>query len=215
MPRLSSTRTAASSSTVSSRPLTRRRSPRARQRSRRFVLDARELADLELIATGAASPLTGFLDSRRLPVRARSSSPGGRHGLAAAVHAGGADETTRRSSPATSARSPTAAAGCGAPSRSTDVFTRDPLVESRAVYGTEDAAHPGVAYLLARPRTLVGGSVQVLPLGDDRPFLDYRLTPRELRARISRARLEAASPGSRRATRFTARTSTSRSSRSK
>src|SRR4029079_17518932 len=51
--------------------------------------------------------------------------------------------------------------------------------------GTDDPAHPGVAYLLARPRLLVGGSVRVLPLGDDRPFLQYRLSPRELRARIS------------------------------
>ena len=38
--------------------------------------------------------------------------------------------------------------------------------EARKVYGTEDAAHPGVAYLLARPRTLVGGPVHVLPLPD-------------------------------------------------
>src|SRR5262245_36136587 len=66
----------------------------------------------------------------------------------------------------------------------TDVFTRDPLAESRAIYGTEDLAHPGVAYLVGRPKQLVGGSVRVLPLGDDRPFLEYRFTPRELRAKI-------------------------------
>ena len=66
-----------------------------------------------------------------------------------------------------------------------DVFTRDPLEEARKVYGTEDPAHPGVAYLLARPRTLVGGPVQVLPLPADLPFARFRLTPQELRARIA------------------------------
>src|SRR4029450_9735200 len=66
------------------------------------------------------------------------------------------------------------------------VYTRDPLEEARAVYGTEDASHPGVAYLLARPRTLVAGPVRVLPLPDDLPFAQYRLTPRALRAEISR-----------------------------
>ena len=63
--------------------------------------------------------------------------------------------------------------------------TRDPLEESRAVYGTEDATHPGVAYLLGRPRSLVGGTVRVLPLPDDLPFARYRLTPRALRAEIA------------------------------
>jgi sulfate adenylyltransferase len=53
------------------------------------------------------------------------------------------------------------------------------------VYGTDDASHPGVAYLIARPRTLVGGPVAVLPLPDDLPFARHRLTPRELRARIA------------------------------
>ena len=57
------------------------------------------------------------------------------------------------------------------------------------MYGTEEAAHPGVAYLLSRPRTLVGGRVQG-PAAAGRPALrSYRLTPRELRARDRRARL--------------------------
>ncbi|HEV7501941.1 MAG TPA: NAD(P)-dependent oxidoreductase, partial [Vicinamibacteria bacterium] len=53
------------------------------------------------------------------------------------------------------------------------------------VYGTEDASHPGVAYLLGRPRTLVGGTVSVLPLPEDLPFARYRFTPRALREQIT------------------------------
>ena len=66
-----------------------------------------------------------------------------------------------------------------------EIYQRDPLVESQGVYGTTDEKHPGVAYLLQRPRWLVGGEVSVLPLPQDLPFAQYRFTPRELRAKIA------------------------------
>ena len=148
----------------------------------RITLDAREQADLELIATGAASPLEGFLgpadyasvlDTLRLadgtvwplPFTLATDEQGLAAGTSAALH----DASGR----------------LWGVIEVENVFTRDPLEESRKVYGTEDAAHPGVAYLLGRPRTLVGGRVSVLPLPEDLPFAKFRLTPRELRAAIA------------------------------
>ncbi len=148
----------------------------------RITLDARELADLELIATGAASPLDGFLgpadyasvvDNLRLadgtvwplPLTLAADDTGIGPGQAAALH----DANGR----------------LWGVIEVSHVFMRDPLEESRKVYGTDDPAHPGVAYLLGRPRTLVGGRVQVLPLPEDLPFARFRLTPRQLRAAIA------------------------------
>ncbi len=148
----------------------------------RITLDAREQADLELIATGAASPLEGFLgpadyasvvDTLRLvdgtvwplPLTLAADTTGLQPGSSAALH----DASGR----------------LWGVIEIEHLFTRDPLEESRKVYGTEEAAHPGVAYLLSRPRTLVGGRVQVLPLPEDLPFARFRLTPRELRAAIA------------------------------
>jgi sulfate adenylyltransferase len=150
----------------------------------RINLDARETADLEMIATGASSPLTGFLgladyesvtQSMRLangtvwplPItlalteeNASTLVPGGDAALFGGGRLWGTIEVA-------------------------EIFDRDPLTEALAVYGTVDASHPGVAYLLSRPRRLVGGAVRVLPLPEDLPFAARRLTPRELRSEIA------------------------------
>jgi len=149
-----------------------------------LVLDGRELADLELIAGGGASPLEGFvgradytsiLDNLRLadgtvwPLPFTLAVPDeSRAALEAQQAAALFDDRGRLWGVIDIA----------------DVYERDPLVESRQVYGTEDPSHPGVAYLISRSRTLVGGKVQAFPLPEDLPFAEHRLTPRALRQKI-------------------------------
>ena len=146
----------------------------------RLVLDARELADLELIAVGAASPLTGFLgraDYERVLAESRLAS-----GVVwplpftlAAPEPGVSGEVAL-------------ADGRGrvwGVLRVAETFRRDPRAEALAVYGTDDPAHPGVAYTLSRPEWAVGGEVEVFPL-PELPFQRYRLTPAALRAEIAR-----------------------------
>ncbi len=147
-------------------------------------LDARELADLELIATGAASPLTGFLtesDDASVVEKLRLANgtvwplP-----LTLAVP----DESKKDVVPGAIVALEDASGRLWGVIEVKQVFERDPLHEARHVYATEDPAHPGVAYLLSRPRTLAGGPVRVLPLPEDLPFASHRLTPRALRARV-------------------------------
>ncbi|MGE5126306.1 MAG: sulfate adenylyltransferase [Betaproteobacteria bacterium] len=149
----------------------------------RLQPDARELADLELIATGAASPLTGFLcraDYERVLTQLRLADgtvwpvP-----LTLAVP----DEARASVVPGARVALHDATGRLWGTLDVEQVFERDPRHEALQVYGTEDEAHPGVAYLLSRPRTLAGGAVRVLPLPDDLPFAAHRLTPRALRAR--------------------------------
>jgi sulfate adenylyltransferase len=149
-----------------------------------LTLDARELADLELLATGAASPLTGFLgaaDYRSVVERLRLQDgtvwplP-----LTLAV----TDDVASRLDTESEAALHDEKGRLWGVLRVEEIYSRDPLEEARHVYRTEDPSHPGVAYLLSRPRTLVGGPVRVLALPADLPFARHRLTPRALRAAI-------------------------------
>jgi ATP sulfurylase/adenylyl-sulfate kinase len=156
------------------------------ERRPRIILDAREQADLELIAVGAASPLTGFLgrddyvsvlDRMRLASGTLWPLP---FTLAAspATEAEGID-------PGSDVALVDPAGRLWGVIHVRDVFDRDPRHEAQAVYGTTEPAHPGVAYLLMRPTRLVGGDVDVLPLPRDLPFADYRLAPAALRDAIA------------------------------
>ena len=148
-------------------------------------LDARELADLELIATGAASPLTGFLGaadyaSVLLRLRLADGTVWPLPFTLAVEEAVGASLK-----PGGAAALRDADGRLWGVIEVREIFERDPRHEVLQVYGTEDPTHPGVAYLLARPRWLVAGPVTVLPLPEDLPFAAHRLTPRALRARIA------------------------------
>ena len=150
-----------------------------------LTLDPRELADLELLATGAASPLRGFLgreDYLSVLERMRLSD-GTVWPLPLTLAATAEDAEALAGVPEIALRD-----GKGrlwGTLLVSDRFERDPSEEARAVYGTKDPSHPGVAYLLGRPRALLGGEVFVLPLPEDLPFAAYRLTPRALRERIT------------------------------
>jgi sulfate adenylyltransferase len=157
-----------------------------RERARflpRIDLDAREISDLEMIATGASSPLTGFLgfaDYESVVERMRLSD-GTVWPLPVTLSL--TEESRFSLRPGTEA----ALFGQGrlwGTIEVSEIYDREALAEARAVYGTVDPSHPGVAYLLSRPRWVVGGSVRVLPLPEDLPFLARRLTPRELRSEI-------------------------------
>lgn len=64
-----------------------------------------------------------------------------------------------------------------------ECFRRDRRWEARRVFGTEDAAHPGVARLLAESDILMGGPVRVFSEGDyPLRFAEYYARPWETRA---------------------------------
>ena len=134
-------------------------------------------SDLQLIACGAYSPLTGFMtgDDYASVVRSAQLADGTPwtlpvtlpvpDGVAASLTAG------------------TQAALYDAADRVVglidvaEVFHRDLEVEARGVYGTTDLAHPGVRALMANDVLAVGGSVRAVPSRDGRA-----LTPRGCRA---------------------------------
>ena len=154
----------------------------------RVTLSARQQADLDLIAVGALSPLDGFM---------------GREAYEAVVSDMRLPSGLAWSVPVTLAVSPEALAHVGSSDEVelvdetgrflgvlevTDSYEVDPVREARLVYGTEEAAHPGVASLYAHGTTCLAGPVRVgarMPLDPGAaPFLlDPRRSREEFDAR--------------------------------
>ncbi len=145
-----------------------------------IVMDAAAIADLELIATGGASPVRGFMSHREYRAvldHERLSS-----GLAFPV-------------PLT-LPIPVTQLGALAPGeelalrdeegvlrgvlRVEDAFVRDRVEEARLLHGTEDPSHPDVRRLLSAPSGAVAGEIALL-----RPRGILLESAREVRLRLA------------------------------
>ena len=141
-------------------------------------IDATSVSDLELIATGAYSPLTGFLTSDdyhavvnnirlangtvwslpiTLPVKDRSSySVGDKVLLEYEGNIYGTLEIK-------------------------DIFEPDQQIEAQKVYKTTERAHPGVAKLLDRGHIYLGGPIQLIRRIEQKDFAEFYFDPSETR----------------------------------
>lgn len=168
--------------TLEERLLPEAERPAVRERARALPaieLSPRQLSDLELLAVGAASPLTGFLDRRDYEsVRDELRLADGTVWSIPLTLAVDEQTSSRIGSP-----DEVALTHGGHPLailRVTDGFSYDKALEAARVYGTDDPAHPGVAALLEQGDLLLGGEVAVFDL-PERPFPAQRLTPRQTR----------------------------------
>ncbi|MBI4509280.1 MAG: sulfate adenylyltransferase [Deltaproteobacteria bacterium] len=154
----------------------------ARSGAPEIRLNVRELADLEMIATGALSPLTGFMgraDYERVVTAGRLAS-----GLpwTIPVTLSARADVAARTKPGQSVllRGPDNTL-VGAMVIE-DVFPYDKSREAQNVFGTQDLAHPAVGYLMNdMGDILLGGPIVML----DRtvpPFPAYHNEPRATRA---------------------------------
>ncbi|MGM9925919.1 MAG: sulfate adenylyltransferase [Bacillus sp. (in: firmicutes)] len=142
-------------------------------------LDRISLSDLELIAVGAYSPLTGFLT---------------KEDYEAVVHTSRLQSGVVWSLPITLPVTKDHAAGLelGETVRLVfegetygvlevnDIYEGDKAVEAQLVYGTTDLEHPGVKSLFNRPTVYVGGKV-ILIKKPAKEFPDYHFEPSETR----------------------------------
>jgi sulfate adenylyltransferase len=148
------------------------------------ALNARDLADLEMLATGAFSPLTGFMGEAdyvgsRDKMRLASGLP---WPIPITLGAAAADAGSL------GAGQDVALAGEDgsrlALLKLAEVYRVDRKREAEAVFGTGDEAHPGVKNVLATPPWCLAGNVTLVEEIPGRTFLEYPRAPRDTRARF-------------------------------
>jgi sulfate adenylyltransferase len=156
----------------------------------RITLTAKQACDLEMIAIGAFSPLTGFVgkaDFESICKRTRLAN-----GLVWSVPVTlSIDDATKK----------TLTEGGQAALYHSDgtlmavitveeIYAHDKKLEIPAVFGTEDPKHPGVEAVLKEGDWCVGGPVEVITVTPEREpgeqFTEYRLTPAATRAEFAK-----------------------------
>jgi sulfate adenylyltransferase len=152
----------------------------------RLTLSARNIADLECIATGVYSPLEGFVNEQeynsivkdmRLTSGIAWSIP-----VTLQVAESIADEYKLDSEIALTHANGEILAIMTVTSK----FKPDQSFEAEKVYRTAQEAHPGVKAMLQEGNVYLGGPIKLINSIPPTEFLDYRLTPEATRTEFAR-----------------------------
>ena len=146
------------------------------------TLNARDIADLEMLATGAFSPLTGFMGEADY-TRARDEMR-----LASGVPWSipitlGVDEATAKSlKTGTEIALATEDGKRLAILKLAEIYKVDRKLEAQNVFGTSEEAHPGAKNVTAMPPYCLAGKVTLIEEIPGRTFLEFPREPRQTRA---------------------------------
>jgi sulfate adenylyltransferase len=143
----------------------------------RLEIQERSLSDLECIATGVYSPLTGFVGSRDHTSILETMRL--ENGLPWSIPITLSHDTALSGNVVlTFQNTPVGLLEV------TESYTPDRLAEAEAVYSTSDPNHPGVAALLAQAPVNLAGDIWLFALSKGR-FAESHFTPLETRAKFA------------------------------
>jgi sulfate adenylyltransferase len=152
----------------------------------RLYLSPMNVSDVEMLAVGAFSPLTGFLSEADYDSVVETMHLG--NGLVWSmpitlpVSREFADRLASGDEIALYQRDPTAGREhLMATMEVQEAFTYDKEREAREVYRTTEEAHPGVAHLYAQDDVLLGGPISLLNRPMDAEFPEFRFDPIQTR----------------------------------
>ncbi len=152
------------------------------EKFQKLVLTEREVADLEMIATGALSPLEGFMtkDDYESVLDKMSLTNGLPWTIPVTKQIN--DEQKKLLKNGEQVALVDKSGKVLAVLQVEDVFPHDKKKQALSVYGTEEEAHPGVAAVYAMGSWFVGGKISLVNRPEHKDFKEIRLDPKDTRA---------------------------------
>ncbi|MFQ6065807.1 MAG: sulfate adenylyltransferase [bacterium] len=149
-------------------------------------LSKREVADLEMIAVGALSPLEGFMNRKDYETVLKKKRLANDLPWTIPITLSVSEEKARTLKEGEEIALLDDSGTSLAILRLEEKYRRNREREAAEVYGTEDRNHPGVNVLYQMGDILLGGKIDVLRLPIHTDFLNYRLTPYQTRDRFKK-----------------------------
>jgi sulfate adenylyltransferase len=148
---------------------------------KRLVLNYRELSDLEMISTGAFSPLEGFVTSKDYESILHSMHLANGLPWTIPITLSIDEESRSKIKEGDQLALSTEAGDRIGVMDIEEIYSYDKRKEALQVYGTDDEEHPGVAAVYRQGSYYLGGSIQLFRPVEHTDLAEYRLEPKETR----------------------------------